>query len=185
MPKEMVKENYPLEYLNIDYNIGEIEKNVKTILDKVSVLNLEGCMFDLKTMLSYLDSLFIDFEKERLARKVYEEIEGYFSNGAYTFPIYLQGRGPWASQRFWGGTFATSACSVTAAAIIASGITGNTVLPSDIASAYTSITGSKPYPNFGYSNNLGPLVEYCGGKTLGRLSSFSEILNHLSQKILN
>ena len=25
---EMVKENYPLEYLNIDYNIGEIEKNV-------------------------------------------------------------------------------------------------------------------------------------------------------------
>lgn len=109
-------------------------------------------------------------------------IEGYFSNGVYTFPVYLQGRGPWASQRFWGGTFATSACSVTAAAIIASGITGNTVLPSDIASAYTSITGSKPYPNFGYSNNLGPLVEYCGGKTLGRLSSFSEILNHLSQK---
>ena len=76
---EMVKENYPLEYLNIDYNTGEIEKNVKTILDKVSVLNLEGCMFDLKTMLSYLDSLFIDFEKERLARKVYEEIEGDFS----------------------------------------------------------------------------------------------------------
>ena len=76
---EMVKENYPLEYLNIDYNIEEIEKNVKTILDKVSVLNLEGCMFDLKTMLSYLDSLFIDFEKERLARKVYEEIEGDFS----------------------------------------------------------------------------------------------------------
>ena len=75
----MVKENYPLEYLNIDYNIEEIEKNVKTILDKVSVLNLEGCMFDLKTMLSYLDSLFIDFEKERLARKVYEEIEGDFS----------------------------------------------------------------------------------------------------------
>ncbi len=76
---EMVKESYPLEYLNIDYNIEEIEKNVKTILDKVSVLNLEGCMFDLKTMLSYLDSLFIDFEKERLARKVYEEIEGDFS----------------------------------------------------------------------------------------------------------
>ena len=98
-------------------------------------------------------------------------IEGYFSNGIYAFPVYLQGRGAWASQRFWGGTFATSACSVTAAATIASGITGNTVLPSDIASAYTSITGSKPYPNFGYSNNLGPLVEYYGGKTLGRLSS--------------
>ena len=36
-------------------------------------------MFDLKTMLEYLDSLFIDFEKERLSRKVYEEIESDFS----------------------------------------------------------------------------------------------------------
>ena len=30
-------------------------------------------MFDLKTMLEYYDSLFVDFEKERLSRKVYEE----------------------------------------------------------------------------------------------------------------
>lgn len=109
-------------------------------------------------------------------------IEGYFSNGIYTFPIYLQGRGPWAGNKFWGGTFASSACSVTAAAIIASGITGNEILPTDIANAYTEITGYNPYPSFGYSNNLGPLVEYCGGKSLGTLSSFSEILDHLSQK---
>ena len=32
--------------------------------EKVKVLNLEGCMFDLRTMLEYYDSLFIDFEKE-------------------------------------------------------------------------------------------------------------------------
>lgn len=109
-------------------------------------------------------------------------IEGYFSNGVYTFPIYLQGRGPWAGNSFWGGTFASSACSVTAAAIIASGTTGNEILPTDIANAYTEITGYKPYPSFGYSNNLGPLVEYCGGKSLGTLGSFSEILDHLLQK---
>ena len=42
---EMVKENYPLEYLNIDYNIKESEKNIKKILDKVKLLNLEDCMF--------------------------------------------------------------------------------------------------------------------------------------------
>ena len=36
-------------------------------------------MFDLKTMLEYYDSLFIDFEKERLSRKAYEEIEKDFS----------------------------------------------------------------------------------------------------------
>ena len=76
---DMVKEGYPLEYLNIDYNIEESKKNINTILDKVKVLNLEDCMFELKTMLEYLDSLFVDFEKERLSRKVYEEIEKDFS----------------------------------------------------------------------------------------------------------
>lgn len=76
---ELVGQGYPLDYLNIDYNLDEIKKNIDGILDKVNVLNLEGCMFDLKTMLEYLDSLFIDFEKERLARKVYEEVESDFS----------------------------------------------------------------------------------------------------------
>ena len=76
---EMIELCFPLDYLNIDYNLDEINKNVEGILDKVNVLNLEGCMFDLKTMLEYLDSLFIDFEKERLARKVYEEVENDFA----------------------------------------------------------------------------------------------------------
>ena len=73
------KEGYPLEYLNIDYNIEESEKNINAVLDKVKVLNLEDCMFELKTMLEYLDSIFVDFEKERLSRKVYEEMEKDFS----------------------------------------------------------------------------------------------------------
>lgn len=77
--KEMINKGYPLDYLNIDYNIQEISKNVENILDKVRVLNLENCMFDLKTMLEYLDSLFIDFEKERLSKKVYEEMIADFS----------------------------------------------------------------------------------------------------------
>jgi len=71
--KEMVQEGYVLDYLNIDYNISESRKNIERILGKIKVLNLEGSMFDLKTMLEYYDSLFLDFEKERLSRKVYEE----------------------------------------------------------------------------------------------------------------
>ena len=71
--KDMVEKGYPLDYLNIDYNIEESRKNIDSIMDKVKVLNLENCMFDLKTMLTYYDSLFIDFEKERLSKKVYEE----------------------------------------------------------------------------------------------------------------
>lgn len=76
---EMEKEGYPLEYLNIDYNVNESEKNINTIIDKIKVLNLEDCMFELRTILDYFDSLFIDFEKERLSRKVYEESEHDFS----------------------------------------------------------------------------------------------------------
>ena len=77
--KDMCEHGYPLDYLNIEYNLEESKKNIDAILDKVRVLNLEGCMFDLKTMLQYYDSLFIDFEKERLSRKVYEEVEKDFS----------------------------------------------------------------------------------------------------------
>ena len=77
---EMVNEGYVLDYLNIEYNIDESKKNIESILDKVRVINLEGCMFDLKTMLEYYDSLFIDFEKERLSRKVYEEVKKDFSS---------------------------------------------------------------------------------------------------------
>lgn len=77
--EDMVKKGYPLDYLNVDYNLGESQKNIDHILDKVRVLNLEDCMFELKTMLDYYDSLFVDFEKERLSRKVYAEMEGDFS----------------------------------------------------------------------------------------------------------
>ena len=75
---DMVSHGYPLEYLNIEYNFEESNKNIESILEKVKVLNLEGCMFDLKVMLEYFDSLFIDFEKERLSRKVYEEVSRDF-----------------------------------------------------------------------------------------------------------
>lgn len=75
----MTNEGYPLDYLNIPYNIEESQKNIGKILDKVKILNLEDCMFELKTILDYLDSLFIDFEKERLSKKVYEEIENDFN----------------------------------------------------------------------------------------------------------
>ncbi len=76
--KEMTSQGFVLDYLNIEYNINESRKNIERILDRAKVINLEGSMFDLKTMLEYYDSLFIDFEKERLCRKVYEEeLDGF------------------------------------------------------------------------------------------------------------
>lgn len=77
--EDMVQKGYPLDYLNVPYNLEESQKNIDYILDKVRVLNLEDCMFELKTMLDYYDSLFVDFEKERLSRKAYIEMEADFS----------------------------------------------------------------------------------------------------------
>lgn len=76
--EEMKKDNYPLDYLNIDYNIEESLKNVNKIFDRVKVLNLDDCMFELRTMLEYLDSIFNEFDKEKIARKEYEEEKGNF-----------------------------------------------------------------------------------------------------------
>ena len=71
--KEMIDQGFVLDYLNIDYNIEESKKNIDKIIERAKMLDIEGSMFDLRTMLEYYDSLFVDYEKERLSRKVYEE----------------------------------------------------------------------------------------------------------------
>ncbi len=70
---QMKEEGYNLEYLNIDYNMEECNKNVNVIVDKISVLNLDDCMFELKTILDYLDGILDDIEKEKLAKKIFKE----------------------------------------------------------------------------------------------------------------
>lgn len=69
----MLKEGYPLDYLNIEYNIEESNKKINDIKDRAKVLNLEDSLFELKLMLDYFDSIFNDFEKEKNNRNVYEE----------------------------------------------------------------------------------------------------------------
>ena len=71
--KKMSDDGYPLDYLKIEYNMEESRKNIKNILDRIRVLNLEDCMFELKTVLDYLDSIFNDFEQETLAKKSFDE----------------------------------------------------------------------------------------------------------------
>ena len=76
--KELKAKKYPLKHLKIEYNVEESLKNVNIILDRIKVLNLENCMFELKTMLEYLDSLFDEFEIEKQAKKQYEESRKIF-----------------------------------------------------------------------------------------------------------
>lgn len=74
----MQKANYPLDYLNVEYNIEEANKKIEDILDRAKVLNLEDSLFELKVLLDYFDSLFADFEKEKVNRGIYEDVNRNF-----------------------------------------------------------------------------------------------------------
>ena len=71
--KKMSAEGYNLEYLNIEYNIEEANKKISDVFSRLNVLNVVDSVFELKTMLDYFDSLYNDFDKERITKKLYEE----------------------------------------------------------------------------------------------------------------
>lgn len=79
---KMIKNGYQMDYLNVDYNISEIEKKIEDIMARIRVLNLEDVLFELKTMLEYTDTLFNDFEKEKLARKSFIDEVNVFKSKA-------------------------------------------------------------------------------------------------------
>ena len=72
---KMEKEGYNLDYLNIDYNITESEKKINDVFGRLNVLNLEDSVFELKTILDYFDSLYHNFDKEKLAKRIFEDFE--------------------------------------------------------------------------------------------------------------
>ena len=75
---DMKAKKYPLKHLKIEYNVEESLKNVNQIIDRIKVLNLENCMFELKTMLEYLESLFNEFEYEKKAKREYDDNKEVF-----------------------------------------------------------------------------------------------------------
>ena len=70
--RKMVKMSYPLDYLNVEYNVDEANKKIRDIYDRAKLLNLEDSVFELKVLLDYFDTLYGDFEKEKQARKDYD-----------------------------------------------------------------------------------------------------------------
>lgn len=71
--EKMKSEGYNLDYLKIEYNISESEKKIADIFDRLNVLNLEDSIFELKTIMDYFDRLYADFDKERVAKKMFDE----------------------------------------------------------------------------------------------------------------
>ena len=76
--QEMKADGYPLDYLNVEYNITEAKKKIADILDRSNSLNLKDCAFELKVLLEYFDGLFNDFEKEKIDRATYEDTNNAF-----------------------------------------------------------------------------------------------------------
>ncbi len=70
---KMKLEGYNLEYLNIEYNIEEANKKIQDVFSRLNVLNVVDSVFELKTMLDYFDSLYNDFDKEKLTKTLYED----------------------------------------------------------------------------------------------------------------
>ena len=77
---EMIKQDYPLDYLNVEYNISEANSKIKDIITRTKSLNLQNSLFELKVLLDYFDALFVDFDNEKLARSSYQEKLSSFKN---------------------------------------------------------------------------------------------------------
>lgn len=76
--QEMQSKGYPLDYLNIEYNIDEANKKIVDVMDRTRVLNLEDSLFELKILMEYFDTIFDDFEKEKIDKTSYEESNSKF-----------------------------------------------------------------------------------------------------------
>lgn len=77
---KMKSEGYPLDYLNIEYNIDEARKKINDILERAKVLNIEDSLFDLKVLTEYFENVFTDFEKEKVIKVDYEGTNKTFKN---------------------------------------------------------------------------------------------------------
>jgi len=76
----MLRDGYPMDYLNVEYNIKEINKKISVIMDKLNILDLGDSILELKTILGYFDDLFKDFDKEKEARNIFRENSKLFKS---------------------------------------------------------------------------------------------------------
>ena len=69
----MQRDGYPLDYLNIEYNIKEINNKTNNIIEKLKVFDVENTEIELKTMLDYFNTIFSSFDKEKESKDIFRE----------------------------------------------------------------------------------------------------------------
>lgn len=78
--EKMMNEGYPLGYLKYEENILDIEKRKSDILSRAKVLNITDSLFDLRTILEYLDNLFKELEDEKESKAKFDKLDIAFQN---------------------------------------------------------------------------------------------------------
>ena len=69
----MQRDGYPLDYLNIEYNIKEIEDKTSHIINNLKDFRLDNADIELKTMLEYFNTIFNSFDKEKEYKEIFRE----------------------------------------------------------------------------------------------------------------
>lgn len=73
MYARMQRDGYPLDYLNIEYNLKEINTKVENIINNLKEFKLDNAQVELKTMLEYFNTIFNNFDKEKDAKEIFRE----------------------------------------------------------------------------------------------------------------
>ena len=78
--QSVLEDGYTLNFMNLDYNLKEIEKIENDIVDRSKVLNIDNSLIELKTILEFLDSLFKDIEMEQVYKKDFDATSTSFND---------------------------------------------------------------------------------------------------------
>ena len=77
--QKMEEEGYNLGFLNLEKNFEDIDKKKNDILTRAKVLNITDSLFDLRTVLEYLDGLFKDLEEEKDEKSKFDNLDEAFN----------------------------------------------------------------------------------------------------------
>lgn len=69
----MKRDGYPLDYLNVEYNIKEIRNKIDIIINNLKNLEMGDSIIELKTFMDYFNSLYNDFDKEKESKDLFRQ----------------------------------------------------------------------------------------------------------------
>ena len=69
----MQRDGYPLDYLNVEYNIKEIRNKLENIMNNLKKLEIKDALIELKTFMDYFNGLYNDFDKEKECKDLFKQ----------------------------------------------------------------------------------------------------------------